>query len=118
MVDADPLRLERVLYNLLDNARKYSPIGSEIRVFGKADKENLIIGVGDQGVGIPTSDHDKIFGAFERLEPMGFERAKGAGLGLLVCRSLVEAHGGRIWVESTPGQGSTFFFSLPFKREA
>jgi PAS domain S-box-containing protein len=117
-VDADPLRLERILYNLLDNARKYSPIGSEIRVFGKADKENLIIGVGDQGVGIPTSDHDKIFGAFERLEPMGFERAKGAGLGLLVCCNLVEAHGGRIWVESTPGKGSTFFFTLPCNREA
>ncbi|MFC1976684.1 ATP-binding protein [Chloroflexota bacterium] len=116
-VDADPLRLERILFNLLDNACKYSPKGSEVKVFAKSGDENLIIGVSDQGVGIPVSEHKKIFGAFERLEPAISGKAKGTGIGLLVCQRLVEAHGGRIWVESAPGKGSTFFFSLPFKRE-
>jgi len=117
-VDADPVRLERILYNLLDNARKYSPEGSEVRVFAKPDKDNVIIGVSDQGVGIATSDHEKIFGSFERLEHVGFKQTKGIGLGLLVCRRLVEAHGGRIWLESAPDAGSTFFFNLPCKRGA
>jgi two-component system cell cycle sensor histidine kinase/response regulator CckA len=115
-VDADPVRLERILYNLLDNARKYSQEGSEVKVFAKADNDNVIIGVTDQGVGIATSNQDKIFVAFERLEQSGFKRTTGIGLGLLVCRRLVEAHSGRIWVESAPGKGSTFFFSLPCKR--
>jgi len=118
LINADPLRLERILYNLLDNARKYSPKGSEIMVFAREERDHLILGVSDQGVGIPESDQAMIFKPFERLKPAGFEGAKGAGLGLLVCRRLVEAHGGQIWVESTPGQGSTFFFSLPFNREA
>jgi signal transduction histidine kinase len=116
-VDADPLRVERILYNLLDNACKYSPKGSKVRVFAKPDKDNVIIGVSDQGVGIATSDREKIFQAFERLEPTTPGRAKGTGIGLLVCQRLVEAHGGRIWVESAPGKGSTFFFALPYKRE-
>jgi len=115
---ADPLRLERILYNLLDNARKYSPRGKEIRVFTREEKGRLVIGVSDQGVGIPKVDRTRLFKPFERLKPAGFEGAKGTGLGLLVCRRLVEAHGGQIWVESMPGQGSTFFFSLPFSREA
>ncbi|MFC1934460.1 ATP-binding protein [Chloroflexota bacterium] len=115
-VDADPVRLERILYNLLDNARKYSQEGSEVRVFAKPDKDNLIMGVSDQGVGIATSDHEKIFGAFERLEHIGFKQTKGIGLGLLVCRRLVEAHNGRIWLESASGKGSTFSFTLPLNR--
>jgi len=118
LINADPLRLERILYNLLDNARKYSPKGNEIRVFAREEKDHLVIGVSDQGAGISESDRAVIFKPFERLKPAGFEGAKGAGLGLLVCRRLVEAHGGQIWVESMPGQGSTFFFSLPFNREA
>jgi PAS domain S-box-containing protein len=118
IINADPLRLERILYNLLDNARKYSHKGKEIKVFAREEKDHLVIGVSDQGAGITKSDQAKIFKPFERLKPAGFEGAKGAGLGLLVCRRLVEAHGGQIWVESTPGQGSTFFFSLLLNREA
>ena len=113
-VHADPLRLERILYNLLENAAKYSPVGSQIRIFAKAEKERLVIGLSDQGSGISLRDRDKIFGPFQRLETSRLSGVKGAGLGLLVCRRLVEAHGGQIWVESEPGQGSTFFFTLPF----
>jgi PAS domain S-box-containing protein len=114
---ADPLRLERILYNLLENAVKYSPQGGEIRVSAKQQKEHLVIGVKDQGVGISPSDQAKLFAPFQRLEEFRPEGARGAGLGLLVCRRLVEAHGGKIWVESKPGRGSTFFFTLPLNQK-
>jgi len=110
---ADELRLERILYNLLENAVKYSPQGGEIRVFVKPEEEYLVIGVSDQGSGISPADQAKLFRPFQRLEESRPDGVGGAGLGLLVCRRLVEAHGGRIWVESEPGRGSTFFFTMP-----
>jgi PAS domain S-box-containing protein len=113
-INGDPLRIERILYNLLDNAAKYSPPGSQIRVSAKREKEHLVIGVSDQGSGISPHDQVKLFGPFERLENSRPSGVRGIGLGLLVCRRLVEAHGGRIWVETGPGGGSTFFFTLPF----
>ena len=115
-VDADQLRLERVLYNLLENAVKYSPRGGEIRISVKPEDEQLVIGVSDQGIGISLSDQAKLFGPFQRVEESKLEGVKGLGLGLLVSRRLVEAHGGRIWLESEPGRGSTFFFTLPLSR--
>ncbi len=116
LVYADELRLERILYNLLENAVKYSPQGGEIRVSVEIQKEHLVIGVSDQGVGISAADQAKLFGPFQRLEESRPEGVGGVGLGLLVCRRLVEAHGGRIWVESEPGRGSTFFFTLPLSK--
>jgi PAS domain S-box-containing protein len=115
-VYADQLRLERILYNLLDNAVKYSPQGGEVRVFVKPREEHLVIGISDQGIGISLSDQAKLFGPFQRVEQSKLEGVKGLGLGLLVSRRLVEAHGGRIWLESEPGRGSTFFFTLPLSR--
>ena len=115
-VYADQLRLERILHNLLDNAVKYSPRGGDIRVSVKPEGEHLVIGVSDQGIGISLSDQAKLFGPFRRLEESRLDGVGGVGLGLLVCRRLVEAHGGQIWVESEPGQGSTFFFTLPLSR--
>jgi len=112
-VKADQLRVERILYNLLENAAKYSPQGSEIRVLAKREKDHLTIGVADQGPGISLHDQAKLFQPFQRLEVSRLKGVKGAGLGLLVCRRLVEAHGGRIWVDSEPGRGSTFYFTLP-----
>ncbi len=115
IVHADPVRLERILYNLLENATKYSPQGSEIKVFARAEAEELVIGVSDHGIGIPASQQAELFKPFHQLENPSPTRVGGAGLGLLVCRRLVEAHGGRIWLESEPGKGSTFSFTLPFK---
>jgi len=117
-VRADQLRVERILYNLLENAVKYSPPGGEIRVFAKQESERLVTGVSDQGIGISLHDQAKLFGPFQRLEDSRLDGVKGAGLGLLVCRRLVEAHGGRIWVESEPGRGSSFFFTLPLGHTA
>jgi signal transduction histidine kinase len=116
MVDADELRLERILYNLLENAVKYSPKQSEIRIFTKPEKERLVIGVSDQGAGISKHDQGRLFSPFQRLEDSDLGGVKGIGLGLLVCRRLVEAHGGQIWVESEPGKGTTFFFTLPLAK--
>jgi len=113
MANADELRLERVLYNLLENAAKYSRQPGEIRVSVRREDDHLVIGVCDQGIGISQRDQTRIFAPFQRLEGHKPDRVRGAGLGLLVCRRLVEAHGGRIWVESEPGKGSTFLFTLP-----
>lgn len=116
-LQADPLRLERILYNLLENAVKYSPTGGEVRVSAKPQGEHLVIGVSDQGIGISPADQEKLFAPFQRLEkrPSG---VRGVGLGLMVCRRLVEAHGGHIWVESEPGHGSTFFFTMPLSQSS
>jgi PAS domain S-box-containing protein len=116
LINADPLRIERILYNLLDNAAKYSPPGSQIKVSANAEPERLVIGVSDHGEGLSASEQARIFGPFQRLEDKRPDQARGAGLGLMVCRRLVEAHGGEIWVESKKGRGSTFFFSLPFRK--
>jgi len=111
-VTADKTRAERILLNLLDNAVKYSPPGSAVRVFARRSVDEVIIGVCDQGPGISAADQKRLFDPFERLEtPDG--KVGGIGLGLVVCKRLAEAQGGRIWVESQPGKGSTFLFALP-----
>jgi signal transduction histidine kinase len=112
-VAADVPRVEQVLTNLLNNAIKYSPDGGEIRLAGRARDGALLISVQDHGVGIPPREVDKIFDRFHRVEGDLSRRVSGTGLGLAICRGLVEAHGGRVWVESEPGVGSTFTFTLP-----
>jgi PAS domain S-box-containing protein len=111
-VEADPVRVERILYNLLDNAVKYSYEDSEITVSAQTKNGKVIARIADKGIGINQEDYDKIFEPFERLERDGKPR-QGLGLGLVVCKRLVEAQGGKIWVDSVPGKGSTFYFSLP-----
>lgn len=116
-VYADQVRLERILYNLLENATKYSPNRDEIRVFARPEANQLVIGVSDHGIGIPPREQTELFKPFHQLKQSGPHRTKGAGLGLLVCRRLVEAHGGRIWVESEgKDNGSTFLFTLPVEK--
>jgi PAS domain S-box-containing protein len=117
LMQADPLRIERILYNLLENAAKYSPPGSQIKVSATLEPERLVIGVSDHGKGLGPSEQAKLFAPFWRLEEARPDRARGAGLGLVVCRILVEAHGGEIWVESKAGKGSTFFFTLPYRKD-
>jgi PAS domain S-box-containing protein len=112
-VKADALRVRRILYNLVQNAVKYSPDGSKIRVFARQKPDCLVIGVRDQGIGISLADQSRIFHPFERLESEQSSAIRGSGLGLMVCLRLVESHGGKIWVESAPGKGSTFYFTLP-----
>ncbi len=114
-VPADPLRIERIIYNLVENAIKYSPAGGEVRVFGKVTDGFLCVGVSDQGIGISPENQPKLFQQFERLGVEVKGAIQGTGMGLRVCRILAEAHGGKIWVESALGKGSTFYFSLPLE---
>jgi PAS domain S-box-containing protein len=110
---ADPIRLELILYNIVENAVKYSPAGSKIRICTRANAEEITFGVVDHGPGIPAYSLPKIFEPFQRVEESHVTPVKGAGLGLLVCKRLVEVHGGKIWAKSKKGHGSTFYFSLP-----
>ena len=92
---------------------RYSPEGGTITVYGRGDKRQLLIWVSDQGMGIPSQDLEKVFERFYRVDNEITQRIRGAGLGLAVCKGIVEAHGGRIWAESILGVGSTFYLSLP-----
>ena len=112
IVVADSVRLQRILRNLLDNAIKYSSPGARIEISAQQNGNEVTIGVRDYGTGISLESMRKIFEPFQRLQPQN-NQVGGTGLGLVVCQRLVEAHGGRIWVESQPGQGSTFYFTLP-----
>lgn len=113
-VKADPNRIQRVLNNLVDNAIKYSPKGGDVVVSARREGSRIVVGVKDHGIGISASDIDKLFQPFQRLGAVAPGSAiQGVGLGLVVCRRLVEAHGGSIWVESQPGRGSSFIFTLP-----
>jgi PAS domain S-box-containing protein len=113
-VEADALRVRRILYNLVQNAVKYSPAGSKVKVFARQKPDCLVIGVRDHGRGISAADQARLFNSFQRLGLEKSSNIRGSGLGLMVCLRLVEAHGGKIWVESTPEKGSTFYFTLPF----
>lgn len=112
-IQGDPERLEQVLSNLVSNAIKYSPNGGRITVSGRFDDDYVYVAVTDEGIGIPPGEQERIFDRFYRVDSALSRRTQGAGLGLYLARSVVEAHGGQIWVDSRPGQGSTFVFTLP-----
>ena len=112
-VRGDIERLRQVLTNLLSNAIKYSPRGGLIRTGGWADDDWVYLAVADEGIGIPRSEQERIFERFYRAESPLTRRTEGAGLGLYLCKEVVEAHGGKIWVTSAPGRGAKFVFKLP-----
>ncbi len=123
LVPMDHEQIEQVLTNLLENALKYSPTGSTIRVQAAVkpvpeDGEELEVRVSDQGIGIPAAELQTIFDKFYRVQQVRLPWAKtrpptGTGLGLAICANILHAHGGRIWAESQPEQGATFIFTLP-----
>jgi signal transduction histidine kinase len=109
-VEGDPRQLRRVLQNLIGNAVKFRGDGPlRIEVSARRDSREWVVTVRDNGVGVDPAEATRIFGMFSRAS----DDAPGAGIGLAVCRRIVEAHGGRIWVESAPGGGSAFRFTLP-----
>ncbi|HEY6411180.1 MAG TPA: ATP-binding protein [Ktedonobacteraceae bacterium] len=109
----DPDRLVQVIWNLLENASKYALPCSSIRVETSWTGSEVLIGVADRGPGIPSEEHEKIFQHFYRLDRDIRTHTKGSGLGLAICQGIVQAHGGRIWVEDRPGGGSVFRIALP-----
>ncbi len=109
----DPRRLNEILQNLLDNAVQYTPAGGQISIRAEKAAKSVIFTVADTGLGIPESDQLRIFERFYRVDDARSREVGGTGLGLAIAKHLVEAHGGRIWVESEVGRGSRFHFSVP-----
>jgi len=114
-VDADSKRIRQVLDNLLNNACKYSQEGTEVVVSARRTESELLVRVTDQGMGISANELEMVFDRMYRIERRLTPQVGGIGLGLAICKGLVEAHGGRIWVESEKGKGSTFYFTLPIE---
>jgi len=118
LIECDMLRVKQVLFNLFSNAVKFSKSkGGTITIRTKKEGDMAVISVSDTGIGIKEEDIGNLFKKFEQLDS-GFSRKySGTGLGLAISKKLVELHGGRIWVESRYGEGTTFTFSLPLKEE-
>jgi signal transduction histidine kinase len=113
IVHIDENYMARVIDNLVSNALKYTPSGGRVKVRATSDDNNATIEVSDTGLGIPEQDLPHIFDAFYRVRQGEYESIEGSGLGLSIVKTIVEQHGGKVKVESKPGQGSTFWVILP-----
>ena len=114
MVWADETRLRQVVLNLLSNACKFTPEGGKITLRAREGDATLVVEVQDTGVGIAEEEQQRLFEPYYRVAD-DRQQFKGLGLGLTLCKMLVELHGGQIWVESHVGKGSTFGFSVPLE---
>ncbi len=114
LVDGDERRLLQVIFNLLSNAVKFTPEGGSVVVASSRMNGEVQVSVTDTGPGIAPEDRERIFEEFQQTA-VGVEQGEGTGLGLALSKRLVELHGGRIWVESEPGRGSRFTFTLPME---
>jgi signal transduction histidine kinase len=112
LVMGDEVRLEQVFKNLLDNAAKFTDVGGEIRLTATVDVNTVLVSVKDTGCGIPLAQVGHVFDRFFQAENRSNRRKRGLGLGLAICRNIIEAHGGRIWIESEPSVGTTVFIEL------
>lgn len=110
---ADPERLDQVLNNLVENAVKYTPAGGRIRIAAERAGDGVLLSVEDQGAGIPETERQRVFERFSRSDSRLVRERKGAGLGLFIVKAIIEAHGGRIWIETAPGGGAAFRCLLP-----
>ena len=119
VIRADRSYLEQILINLLDNAIKYTPEGGSVNVSAiEKDSKDIQFSIEDNGIGIPKEDLSRIFERFYRVDKGRSKELGGTGLGLSIVKHLVQAHGGRVWVESQLGKGSIFYFTLPIRPEA
>jgi signal transduction histidine kinase len=114
---ADSDRIIQTLTNLLSNAIKFSPAGATIWLSAAQEGDRILFQVKDQGRGIPADKLETIFERFQQVDASDSRNQDGTGLGLAICRNIVQQHGGQIWVESTLGEGSTFYFTLPVESE-
>jgi signal transduction histidine kinase len=112
-VTADPGRVRQVLYNLVSNAVKFTPDGGAVTIGAHAEDNRIVVQVHDTGIGIASQDQERIFEAFQQIDSSSARAYPGTGLGLALVRTLVQLQGGRVYVESAPGEGSTFTFTLP-----
>jgi PAS domain S-box-containing protein len=117
IIKADENMIKTLIRNLLTNAIKFSHPGSEVEVSALAENESVQVSVADKGVGISEENIDKLFQISSDIKSRGTNNEHGTGLGLILCKEFVEKHGGKIWVESKEGTGSTFYFNLPSNAE-
>lgn len=117
-IEADERKLKQIIYNLVSNAVKFTPDGGNIGIEVKTQKDSVSVSVWDTGLGIEKENQERIFNPFVQLESPYSKKFQGTGLGLAITRKLVEMHGGKISVESEPGKGSRFTFTLPVKLNA
>ena len=115
VVDGDRIRVKQILYNLLSNAVKFTPKGGSLRVDAEPVEGFARIAVTDTGIGIPPEEQQSVFDSFHQVGAATVGTREGTGLGLPITRRLVQEHGGRIWLESEPGKGSRFSFTIPLK---
>jgi len=112
-VRADEIRQWQILTNLVTNALKFSPPEQAVRIRAGVDGTHVIVSVQDSGLGIRKEDMGRLFEKFSRLEQPRGQKVKGTGLGLYICKAMIEGQGGEVWVESEPGQGATFSYTVP-----
>ncbi len=117
VIEGDFRKLEQVVRNLVSNAIKFSPTGSQIFIDVRKDGAGVLVKVIDQGIGIPADAIPELFQKFSQVDSSMTRAQKGTGLGLYISKQIVEGHGGRIWVESVHGEGATFFFFIPSVQE-
>ncbi|QQS43982.1 PAS domain S-box protein [Candidatus Roizmanbacteria bacterium] len=117
LVYADKFRIYQVLTNLITNAVKYSPKNSEIIIVTEVADKQVIVSVQDSGIGIPESEHEKIFERLYQVFESADQKSPGFGMGLFISKEIIRKHKGKIWVESEPGKGSTFYISLPLAKK-
>jgi signal transduction histidine kinase len=117
-VEADRERIHQVLFNLLDNAVRFTPAGGQVKVLAVRENGSWEVSVVDTGPGIPKEHIPLVFERFYRVDPSRSRNDGGTGIGLAIARSVVEAHGGRIWAESEVGKGSSFHFVLPAQKRS
>jgi len=117
VIQADERKVKQVVLNLLSNAVKFTPDGGRVAMRATLDTDHVAVAVQDTGIGIAPEDQEAVFEEFKQVGRDYTKKAEGTGLGLALTRRIVELHGGRIWLESTPGAGSTFTFTLPLTQE-
>ena len=114
MISGDERKVKQVLLNLLSNALKFTPEGGQIDVAARLHDDRAEVSVADTGIGIAPTDQDTVFEEFRQVGTAD-KKAEGTGLGLTLSRKFIELHGGKIWVQSAVGRGSTFTFTLPVR---
>jgi signal transduction histidine kinase len=113
LIEADQALLQQALHNLVENAIKYTEAGGQVQLGVRVQKDELVFAISDTGIGISPADQRHMFEKFYRAGQKGTSRERGSGLGLAIVKSITERHGGRVWVASQLGKGSTFYLAVP-----
>ena len=113
IINADAALLQQALYNLVENAIKYTPIGGQIKVCLQIREQTILFTIQDTGIGIAPIDQPRLFEKFFRGGQREAHQQRGSGLGLAIVKSIAEKHGGKVWLESQLGKGSTFYMEIP-----